>query len=304
MNYQHFERYRDIIDDFNGFMNCLKREVKYSIRANTILANPEDVFSALEEKGFVLRKIPLQPHVPAAVIEDMPVKHPGATMEHFLGLYYVQELASMLPPIALSPKSGEVIVDMCAAPGSKTTEIAQMICNEGTVIAIDNSARRIKALVSNVQRMCSSSVVVIHRDARYTKGLEGIADKVLLDAPCSSESTVRKGVDVEISEEVIRKMSALQKSLVHAAHKILKDDGIMVYSTCTFAPEENEEVVDYAINLGFEVEKVSLPLRYENGVEEWNGKTYDSSVRNVARVYPHLDDTGGIVIARLRKVSD
>lgn len=304
MNYEHFERYRDIIDDFHAFMDCLKRQVKYSIRANTILAKPEDVFSALEEKGFVLRKIPLHPRVPAAVIEDMPVKHPGATMEHFLGLYYVQELASMLPPIALSPKNGEVIVDMCAAPGSKTTEIAQIIQNEGTIIAIDSSAPRIKALVSNIQRMCSSSVLVLHRDARCTKGLEGIADKVLLDAPCSSESTIRKGVDVKLSEDIIRKMSALQKSLIRAAHRILKDSGILVYSTCTFAPEENEEVVDYAINLGFNVEKISLPLKYMGGVEEWYGKTYDSSVRNIVRVYPHLDDTGGIVIARLRKVSD
>lgn len=304
LDLRYFEKYREVIEDYDLFIKSLLNPVKYTIRVNTLFIDPDRLFEIMERKGFWLERISLHPKVYAGRILEMPTKHPGATTEHFLGLYYVQELSSMLPPIALNPEKGDIIVDMCAAPGSKTTQLAAMIENQGTIIAIDISQRRMKALVSNVQRMGASSVIVLRRDARDTRNIENIADKVLLDAPCSSESVIRKCVSPRLDEKTILKLARIQKSLVKAAHRILKDNGILVYSTCTFTPEENEEVVEYALKIGFRIENVDIPLKYRAGILEWRGKKYSEEVSKIARVYPHLDDTGGIVIARLRKVSE
>ncbi|MFH1212239.1 MAG: NOL1/NOP2/sun family putative RNA methylase, partial [Candidatus Woesearchaeota archaeon] len=159
----------------------------------------------------------------------------GNTIEHQLGYIYVQDGASMIPPIALEPKPGEKVLDMCASPGSKTTEIAQLMENRGVIIANEMQCSRIIPLSANMQR-CGvlNSVITAMAGERFPKaGM--LFDRILVDAPCSGTGTIRRNLkNIKMwSPELVKKMSLMQKSLISSAYQCLKQGGTLVYSTCT-----------------------------------------------------------------------
>lgn len=236
----------------------------------------------------------------------------GRTLEHMLGYYYIQDISSMLPVIVLQPSPKETILDLAAAPGSKSTQIASEMENTGTLITNDLSIGRIKILSANLEK-CGVKNTIITREsgAVLCKKLErqGMKfDKILLDAPCSGEGTIIENPKTlkMWSMNTVKRLSGLQKKLIKSAIKILKEGGEIVYSTCTHSPEENEEVIDYIIrnNLNLKTEKISLPQEFKSreGVTEWKDKEYDAEVKNCCRIYPHDNNTGGFFIAKLRKV--
>ena len=212
----------------------------------------------------------------------------------------------MLPPIALNPLPGELVLDLCASPGSKTTQIAAAMQNQGTLIANDLKIDRIMILSSNLERCGVSNVIATRNDAialcsRLAKS-EFKFDKILLDAPCSGEGTLRSSKKTFLmwNEKIIKKFSRQQKKMLAFALKCLKAGGTLVYSTCTHAPEENESVIDFALkNFPVKVESLSLPLKCRPGISSWEEESFSPEVEKACRIYPQDNDSEGFFLCKL-----
>ncbi len=285
--------------EYDSFMNCLFQRPPTFIRLNPMKAPVKWLY----EKDWVVESIPWYEHGYKVVKGPENI---GNTAEHRLGLFYVQDAASMISPVVLDPKPGEIVLDLTAAPGSKTTQMAEMMRWKGVIVANDISMARINILSSNVQRMGSINVAITQLDGRFIHKVLGNEkfDKVLLDAPCSSIGEVRRNWRplMRWSPRLVFRLSKLQKELATAAYNVLKPGGKMVYSTCTLEPEENEEVVQHLIELGAEVLEIEVPgLRAGSGLKKWNGKKFDPSVSKSLRIYPHYNDTLGFFVCLLQK---
>jgi len=234
----------------------------------------------------------------------------GRSLEHLLGYYYVQEIASMLPVLALKPKPNELVLDIAAAPGSKTTQISAEMKNTGTIIANDVNLKRLKILASNMERCGALNAILTKRDGivlcQRLKENNFLFDKILVDAPCSGEGTLRSSPATYImwNPKTIKILSRLQKSLLASAIEILKPKGEIVYSTCTHAPEENEEVLDFVLKQfnNIKIEAIKLPIKCRPGLKGWEGGVYNDNIKLSCRIYPQDNDTEGFFIAKLRRI--
>ncbi len=246
------------------------------------------------------------------VLLDLEPGEIGRSMEHLLGYYYVQDISSMLPALSLNPEENELVVDLCAAPGSKTSQMSAMMNNKGTLIANDISIGRIKILASNLERCGSMNAIITksHAESLCRKmRLQGFkVDKILVDAPCSGEGTIisSKKTALMWNQKRITVLSRMQKILVEKAFELLKENGTMVYSTCTHAPEENEEVIDFLLEKfkNAKLESVTIPkeMKFRHGLNKWKDKDYSSEVEKCVRIYPQDNKTEGFFIAKIRKV--
>lgn len=229
---------------------------------------------------------------------------PGLTLEYLIGLYHVQEEASLIPAEVLAPQPGERILDLCAAPGGKTAQMSVATACRGTIVANDVRIDRIRALRGNVERLGLLNVAMTAQDGTGFPLDAGPFDAVLLDAPCSCEGNVRQGSGVPYAppEAGVSGRSGLQATLLGRAWKMLAPGGRLVYATCTFAPEENEIVLDYALGDDARIEPVALPgLQAAPGVTEWQGRALRPDCARVVRYWPHFNDTGGFTVALVRK---
>lgn len=229
---------------------------------------------------------------------------PGKTLEYYLGLYHVQEEVSLLPPVLLGARPGERVLDLCAAPGGKTAQIACAMQNRGTLVANDVRPGRLRALRANCERLGLLNVAVsAHDGTRFPTGA-GPFDRVLLDVPCSCEGNVRQMGEIPWQRRggALSGRSGLQATLLGRAWKLLAPGGVLVYATCTFAPEENEIVLDHVLGDDAVIEPVDVPrLAVSPGITAWRGQALRPDCANVARIWPHLNDTGGFVAARVRR---
>lgn len=297
--------------DFDNYLKILEKQPVNSIRCNTLKISPEKLKKRLEEKSWIIEQ-PFKEAPEVMIIKNSLLPGElGRSLEHLLGYYYVQEIASMLPVLALKPKPGEVVLDLAAAPGSKTTQIAAKMENRGTIIANEVSIGRLKILASNTERCGVLNTIITKKDGvalcKRLKEQGFLFDKILVDAPCSGEGTIRSSnvTNLMWNPETIKQLSKLQKSLLASAIEILKPKGEVVYSTCTHAPEENEEVLDFMLKefgKNISIEKISLPIKCRPGVKGWNGKIYDKNVENSCRIYPQDNDTEGFFIAKVRRI--
>lgn len=221
--------------------------------------------------------------------------HPGRSAYFLAGLYYIQEPSAMLVADALPIEPDDFVLDMCAAPGGKSCEIASRLTEEGVLIANDIDASRARILSENIERFGLDNTIVTNVDPmRFTKQFQDAFDKIVLDAPCSGEGMFRKleqAVDTW-SEDKVLECAHIQKNLLKGAYDMLKQGGMVIYSTCTYSYEENEAMVHYAVDeLGFEL----LPLSKSHGL--CPGVDLDE----VVRCYPHHYRGEGHFIALLRK---
>ena len=221
--------------------------------------------------------------------------HPGRSAYFLAGLYYIQEPSAMLVADALPIEPDDFVLDMCGAPGGKSCEIASRLTGEGVLIANDIEASRARILSENIERFGLDNTIVTNVDTmRFTKQFQEAFDKIVLDAPCSGEGMFRKleqAIDTW-SEEKVLECAHIQKNLLKGAYDMLKQGGMVIYSTCTYSYEENEAMVHYAVDeLGFEL----LPLNKSNGL--CPGVDLDE----VVRCYPHHYRGEGHFIALLRK---
>lgn len=223
------------------------------------------------------------------------------------GSIYIQNLSSMLPPTFLDLEKGQSILDMCAAPGGKTTEIASIIDNQGEITANEINIIRRERLKYNVQKQGASCIEVIGMDGKILGDtFEEKFDRVLLDAPCSGEGTIelkRRESYKGWSTKFIRENSKLQKKLLESGIKALKKGGILIYSTCTISPEENEEVVDYALNKYPNLRVMNLSINVKNSIQGLNvykDKKYNDNLKKALRVIPN-EEMEGFFVCKLKK---
>ncbi len=298
---EFIERYSQFIPDFDQFLCSMRTPLRRTFRINTLKTSRERALELLAD----LNPKPIPWTELGFSVEDG--ERLGLRIEHFIGLIYVQEAASMIPPLLLSPLPRERVLDLAAAPGSKTTQMSAMMENSGLVIANDQSPGRVRALISNVDRAGCLNVVVCRRDGGVlAQALKGSCDRVLVDAPCSSEGTMRKSGEAldRWSVAAIRRFSGLQRRLALAGYDALRPGGVMVYSTCTIAPEENEQVIAELLRVRPEAELLpaSLPgLKTRPGLAEFNGQEFPALLSRASRIMPQDNDTEAFFAALVRR---
>lgn len=294
------DRYEPLVDDYDAFRAACERELPRCVRVNTIKATMDRTTDALEETGVDWSRCEWHPR-----LLELDTDTPGRTWPYFTGWLHGQEAVSALPAMVLDPQPGERIWDAAAAPGSKASQLAALMDDTGRLVANDASLGRLAPLRSNLARLGVTNTAVTHQDARVfsLRAFDGASfDRTLVDAPCSGEGTVRKNRRVleDWSEDYLADAAELQAGILRRAIEATRSDGTVVYATCTFAPEENEAVIDRVIS---EVDATPVPfdcpLVADPGVTEWHGETYDPSVARARRIWPHQNDTGGFFLAKL-----
>jgi NOL1/NOP2/sun family putative RNA methylase len=283
------DRYRQLGAEFSNFkpVQC--------IRTNTLKITNEDLRERLHQRGIVLSKIPYARDGFFVARTRFSV---SASIEHLQGLFYIQESASQIPVEVLNPEENELVLDMTAAPGGKTTQMAQYMNNKGCIVACD--IKKVEELKNNLERLGVQNCIVYNMDALKIRDLGLEFDKILLDAPCSGNYLIDRDWFEKRTIAGIEKGSQLQRQLLSAAVSVLKKDGVLVYSTCSLEPEENELVVDWALK--------SLDVRLEpisnigsNGLVNVFGKELNNDIKRTKRFWPYKTGTQGFFIAKFRK---
>lgn len=303
------ERMKKLISDYDKFYEISGKELIRSIRCNTLKISPDELRKKLEARGWKIKQ-PFSDYPEIMIVESKLLPGElGKAEEHILGYYYVQEISSMMPILVLKPKAGELVLDLCAAPGSKTTQAAMVMENKGTIIANDNSLDRIRILTSNLEKNGVMNVIVTRNDAvQLCSKLDKLGigfDKILLDVPCSGEGNIRSNPKTYLIWNIkqVEKLSRMQKKIAASAIKLLKEGGELVYSTCTHSPEENEIVVNFLLeNFKLEIEEINIPLKCREGIVEWEGKKFNKQVENSCRIYPQDNDTEGFFLCKMKKI--
>ena len=294
--------------DADKFFEIAKTRPNKAIRCNTLKISPEDLMKRLDRRGWEVEQ-PFSDYPEIMIIRSALLPGEiGKTKEHILGYYYVQEITSMMPIIALNPKPGDRILDLCAAPGSKTTQAAAMMENDGNIIANDLSMGRIRILASNLERCgVTNTIITRHNGIELCEKLKKMRikfDKILVDAPCSGEGNLRTSPRtlLEWSEGLLKSLSRKQKKILNSVVDLLAEGGEIVYSTCTYAPEENEMVEQHLIDeYDFEIIPVELPLKTRTGIKEWKKSKFDKSLKDARRIYHHDNDMEGFFVSKLRR---
>lgn len=279
-----------------------------TIRANSLKTRRRDLAQTLINRGVNLDPIGKWSKVGLVVYNtSVPL---GATPEYLAGHYMLQGASSFIPVMALHPKPGERVLDMCAAPGGKSAYLAALMKNTGMLLSNDASKDRTKALTANLHRLGVNNAIVCNYDGLAFPKVMGNFDRVLLDAPCSGSGVVSKDPSVKQSkdEQEILKIAEVQKKLLLAAidstDHSSKTGGYIVYSTCSVLVQENEWVVDYALKRRH-VKLVPLGLDIgKAGFTRINKYRFDKSMSLTKRYYPHTHNMDGFFVAKLQKTSN
>lgn len=284
-------------DEYEDYLKSFEEPRIYGLRVNTAKISVEDF---LKISPFKLRQIPWIENGFFYSEEDRPAKHPF----YFAGLYYLQEPSAMTPANLLPIKSGERVLDLCAAPGGKSTELAAKLNGKGLLVSNDISATRAKALLKNLELFgIPNMAVVCEMPQKLAEYFPEYFDKILIDAPCSGEGMFRK--DNKLIKAWLSNgpefYSNLQKNIVLEAVKMLKPGGLMIYSTCTFALEEDEQQIQYILDNCPEMSVVPLEKKegFCDGFYELANTSKDT--QGCVRLFPHKIEGEGHFVALLKK---
>ncbi len=299
------ERYSKLTD-FEKFREYSLKRLRRSVRVNTIKTSVEKIRKRLS-RHWKLEPVPWCKEgffIESRGQGDDARRDVGNLPEHMLGYIYIQEAASMIPPIVLGPKPGERVLDLCASPGSKATQIAMYMKNQGTLVANDYKYDRIKALGINIQRMGVLNCAITLMQGQAFKGAE--FDRILVDAPCSGTGTIAKShKTIKIwNPNMVKRLAGEQKSLISRGFEMLRPGGTMVYSTCSCEPEENEGVVSSLLERYEDSEciDIKMDINQSKPVMEFEGSEYNSGVSKTLRIWPQDNDTEGFFVAKIRRL--
>jgi 16S rRNA C967 or C1407 C5-methylase (RsmB/RsmF family)/NOL1/NOP2/fmu family ribosome biogenesis protein len=305
-------RYRPLFDsvtsDWDAFVDTLLRPLPGCVWANPLRIDAEGLtaLAADEPNGPRLEPIPWLPgalRLPAAL-------KAGQRWWYCAGLAHAQELVSQLPVRLMDLAPGQRVLDLCAAPGGKTAQIALALGNRGTLLANDFSPERIAALQGNLDRVGVVNCSTTWCDGGNYPVAAGGFDRILVDAPCSSEGTLRRNISLvaRLGPDRVHRMAGRQRALLRKAVQLCRPGGRIIYSTCTFAPEENELIVAEVLEAQagrLRLLPTELPgLVTGPGVTRWGDQQLDPSLARCLRIWPHVNDTGGFFIAVLEKSAD
>jgi NOL1/NOP2/sun family putative RNA methylase len=268
---------------------------KQAIRINTMNAGRDEVVSRLESLGVALEKIPFLEDGYWIRKSNFSV---GATAEYLLGLYSIQEAAAQIPATLFAELEDKTVLDACASPGGKTVQLANQMKNSGVIVALELKKRKMFALANQLERCRVTNTAVYQMDAREASKLKMRFDCVLLDVPCSGNYVTDKEWFGKRSLEDVERNARRQRQILAEAVEVTKDDGELVYATCSLEPEENELNIEWAIaNLDVEVEEISC--RGEGGLTNVFGRELDRSIEECRRIWP--SQTQGFFVCKLRR---
>lgn len=293
-------RYRPLIDDWPAFRESVQRPLPLCLRAHPARIDRAGLAELLEAEGFPVRRIDWEDGALRTGWGERVSRH----WTRMAGLFQIQEEAAMPAVHLLDPRPGERILDLCAAPGNKTLQIAQALGDSGAVVANDVAGGRLMPLHQSLNRLGLINVATTVAPGQSLPG-RGLYDRVLVDAPCSGEGTIRKspGAGEATSDGQREALVARQTGLLRRAVELTRPGGRVVYATCTFAPEENEGVVDAILREfgnSLRLRSASIPgLEADGGVTEWAGRHYAPALADALRLWPHQNDTGGFFVAVL-----
>lgn len=277
-----------------------------AFRVNTLKASILEVKEYLQQLGIPFQEVnwyqealTIDPQFRIKLLESNLAKH---------GLVYLQSLSSMIPALILDPKPNERILDLAAAPGSKTSQLAVLTGNSGEIIANDKSRSRVYKLEAVLKSQgVTNTKIICQMGQLLWKTYPEYFDKTLLDAPCSMEGRFNTNDPKSYqdwSPNKVKQLSQMQKFLLRSAISCTKVGGIIVYSTCTLSPEENEDVIDWILDKeawSIEIEKIDLKFDGGTpGIQEWGTKHYNTEVTKALRILPN-EHMEGFFVAKLRK---
>ncbi|MBO8172375.1 MAG: RsmF rRNA methyltransferase first C-terminal domain-containing protein [Bacillaceae bacterium] len=296
-----------LADEYDAFLQSLSGQRRYGLRINTLKISTDD-FKRLSP--FTLKPIPWTRDGFYYQEDEVPGKHPY----YHAGLYYIQEPSAMFPAEVLDARPGERILDLCAAPGGKTVQIAAGLKGAGVLVTNDIHPRRVKALVKNIELYGIKNAIVTNETPdRLSRAFPGFFDKILIDAPCSGEGMFRKDPDMIKSWNVhsVASCCVKQQEILQHVSPMLKPGGKVIYATCTFAPEENEQMIAQFIREHPEFRLLDIPKNHgmAGGRGDWlDDDQMDSHVRQAmsgtVRLWPHRLDGEGHFVALLEKQAD
>ena len=285
------ERYRAIIPDWEGFQETMLRRDPPTLRVRTGRISTVSLKDRLQAQGFVLSEVEGLPDFLRVMDGPNAV---ADTLENWLGLFYIQQASTGVAAPLLGPRPGERVLDLCAAPGGKTTHAADLMQDRGCIVAVDRNEDRIRALLGNMYRTAHPNVLVVAGDGRSLPD-GALFDRVLVDAPCSAEGTLRRkrgkarGQTAKFHKQAPRR----QEALLRRAIDLTRPGGAVLYSTCTFAPEENEAVVDRVLkDAPVTLDPITIEVPHAPGLTSFEDQTFDPSLEGACRIYPHHFDSG------------
>lgn len=286
-----------LAEEFDAYMDSFEQMPRRGLRVNTLKITPEE-FEKIAP--FSIKKIPWTSNGYYYTEQEQPAKHPF----YYAGLYYIQEPCAMTPAALLPIEDGDRVLDLCAAPGGKSTELAAKLKGSGVLVSNDISHSRAKALLKNIELMgIRNSFVLSETPQKLAAKWEGYFDKILVDAPCSGEGMFRKEPSMvkNWEKQGVAYYSSLQKEILDSAVKLLKPGGKLLYSTCTFSPEENEGSIAYLLERypEFSVDKIEGCEQFSTGRPDW--VSGQAELENCVRLWPHRLEGEGHFVARLTK---
>jgi NOL1/NOP2/sun family putative RNA methylase len=294
-------RYQGFIREWDAFTAAAARPEPTVFRVRAGRVTEAALLDRLERQGFRLEPVAGLPAFYRVLEEPYPV---SMTLEHWAGLVYVQQASTGIAPPELGVRPGERVLDLCSAPGGKTTHLAELMDDRGCLVASEIDERRIRGLLGNVYRLCHPSVVTVACDGRdFPEG--AFFDRVLVDAPCSGEGTLRRrsGDVPNQSKSFLGYVTGVQRALLQKAVRLCRPGGTILYVTCTFSPDENEAVVsDVLASCPVELEPLRLGVPHTAGLTSFEGTAFDPRLEGAARIYPHHLDSGGLFMAKLRRL--
>jgi len=292
---------KDFLSKYNEYHQS---EYKPYLRISSSF-DEADMVTRLNTYGIELKKLE---NVPLAYRVLSGVEMLGKTLEFAVGKYYVQSLSSMIPPHVLKPTETDKVLDLAAAPGSKTTQLAEMMSNSGTLYANEPNVNRLKGLVFNLDKLNFVNIGVIkYKGELLSKVFENYFDKILVDAPCSALGIVQKKGEVSNwwNTNQVDKIANLQLRMLISAIKMAMVGAEIVYSTCTMTIEENEFVVNKVLqNYPVELEEIELPVKSHEGFTSYKEESFDSSLSKTRRIIPWEINSEGFFVAKLRKIGE
>ena len=295
-------RYRPLIGDWATFEKILFQPLPTCVWANPLRITAAQLAGIFTTERIDFEPLPWYP----GGFQLAPDFKPGRHWAFLAGLYHSQEAVSMLPILLLDPQPGERVLDLCAAPGNKTAQMAVRMQNQGTIVANDINAGRMRAARQTFERLGLLNITTTNADGDNYPPAAGLFDKILVDVPCTCEGTTRKEPNVikRVGPAISAKKSSSQKALLRKAIQLCRPGGRIVYATCTYAPEENEMVVDAVLRESDSVRLVEAELaslKTSAGLTTWQGQPFDPSLGLSLRVWPHHNNTGGFFMTVLEK---
>jgi NOL1/NOP2/sun family putative RNA methylase len=295
------DRYRPFIADWDAFTAAAARPEPVVFRVRTGRVAEAELLQRLRQQGFRIAPVDGLPTFYRVESGPRPI---STTLEHWAGLIYVQQASTGAAAPQLDVSPGERVLDLCSAPGGKTSHLAELMGDRGCLVASEIDERRIRGLLGNLYRLCHTNVLAMACDGReFPEG--ALFDRVLVDAPCSGEGTLRRrsGEAPNQSSSFLGHVTRVQRALLEKAVRLCRPGGTILYVTCTFSPEENEAVVsDVLAGSPVELEPLDLAVPHARGLTAFEGVAYDSRLEGAARIYPHHLDSGGLFLAKLRRL--